>query len=231
MLRIIQAGNSLPTSFPVDPNAEFMPGMCGQLTTLGSNIVCGVSDGSAPLGIIDDIKTRAFYAPSVDEIVIVGPLAGVMGQGGYLVTPNDVKAELDHAYIRPSSFISNPVDVELKPTNGVVTFLAGTPLNFDADGDGIPDSIRTVVSYSYQVPNVIGDDSTIASGRITLWYSRMIFETDQFSTSERYPINASLFCGPDGKLTTKQADPNYPGIALVLAPPTSILGSLQALWI
>lgn len=230
MLRILQSGNQLPYSWIVSPDAEFMPGMCAQLTTMGNNIVCGVSDGSAPIGIIDDIKTRAFYTAVVDEVVIAGPIAGVMA-GGRLVTPNDVKVELANAYIQPNSFISNPVDVELIPTNGVVVMLAGTPLNFDADGDQIPDSIRTVVSYSYQVPNVIGDDSTIGSSRLTVWFGRMIFETDQFQTNATYPINASLFCGIDGKLTTRQEDPNYPGVALVISPPTSVLSSLQAMWI
>lgn len=230
MLRILQSGNQLPYSFPVDPNATFMPGMCGQLATFGNNIVCGVSDGSAPIGIIDDIKTTAFFTAAIDEVVIAGPIAGVMA-GGRLVTPNDVKVELANAYIQPSSFMSNPVDVELIPTNGVIIMLAGTPLNFDADGDQIPDSIRTVVSYSYQVPNVIGDNSTIGSSRLTIWFGRMIFETDQFQTNASYPINASLFCGIDGKLTTRQEDPNYPGVALVLSPPTSVIGSLQAMWI
>lgn len=231
MLRILQSGNQLPHSWPVDPNAEFMPGMVGQLTTLGSNIVCGVSDGSAPIGIIDDVKTRAFFANATNETVIAGPIAGVMSQGGYLVTPNDVKAELVNAYVQPNSFISNPVDVELRATNGVITFLAGTQLNFDADGDGIPDSIRTVVNYSYQVPNVMGDDSTIGSGRITIWFGRIICETDQYEPNVTYPINCSLFSSPSGKFTSKQYNADYPGIALCLSPPSPIMGSIQILWI
>lgn len=229
MLRILQSGNAVPYSFIVDSSAEFFPGSVGQLTTSGNNIVCGVSDGSAPLGIIDDIKTRSFYAPSIDEVVIIGPIAGVMA-GGQLVTPTDVKAELINAYVQPSSFISNPVDVELIPTNGVIVCLAGTPLNFDSDGDGLADSIRTVVSYQYQVPNIAGDDSTIASHHVTLWFSRIIFETDVFETNVRYPINCSLFSSPDGKLTSKQYNPNFPGVALCLAPPSSILGSLMCMW-
>jgi hypothetical protein len=231
MLRILQSGNNVPYSFPVDPNAEFTGGNIGQLTTLGNNIVCGLSDGSAPIGIIDDVKTRAFFAPVVDEVVIAGPIAGVMSQGGYLVTPNDVKVELVNAYIQPGSFMSNPVDCELKATNGVLVMLTGTPLNFDLDGDGIPDSIRTVVSYSYQVPNVIGDDSTLGSGRITIHFGRIILETDQFEPNQSYPINCSLFSSPQGKFTSKQYNPNYPGVGLCLAPPTSVFGSIQIMWI
>ena len=135
MLRIIQTGNSLPFSFPVEPSAEFQPGQTAQLTVMGNNVVCGVSDGIAPIGIIDDVKTNAFTTSAVDEVVIAGPIVGVTGPNNTLVTPQDVKAELENPNITMSSFVSDPVDVELIPRNGVVVFLAGTELNFDADGD------------------------------------------------------------------------------------------------
>lgn len=225
MLRLVQIGNSLPLSLPVDPNAEFQPGMFAQLNVMGNNVVCGVSDGTAPLGIIDDVKTSAFTAPSIDEIVIAGPIAGVLN-GGVLVAPNDVKAELENPNVMASSFMSNPVDVELIPRNGVIVFIAGTPLNFDADGDGIPDSIRTRVNYTYQVPNVPGDDSTQGSGHVTVWFQRGLFQTDQFETNARYPINASLFVSETGKLTTRQPTESHPGVAITTETPTSIFGSL-----
>ena len=56
MLRLIQIGNSLPVSFPVDPTSVFQPGQIGQLKVIGNEIVCGISDGTAPFGIIDDIN-------------------------------------------------------------------------------------------------------------------------------------------------------------------------------
>jgi len=228
-LRLIQISNGIPFSFPLDVSATFQAGMLAQLGVMGNNIVCGVSDGTAPIGIIDDVRTTSFIAPSIDEIVIVGPIAGVAGPGGSLVTPNDVKMELENPNVMASSFTSDPVDVELIPRNGVIVFLAGTALNFDSDGDGIPDSIRTRVNYSYQVPNVPGDDSTQGSGRITVWITRGIYATDQFATNVRYPVNASLFSGTDGKLTTTQSAPDIPGIAIVTGPPSAINGSLELL--
>lgn len=231
MLRIIYEGNATPYSFPVDPSSEFQPGQIGQLTLLGNNIVCGVSDGFAPIGVIDDIKTNSFFAVSIDEVVIAGPIAGVPNGEGQLVTPSDVKTELQHAGVLPSSFASYPVDVQLIPINGVVKFIAGTVLNFDLDGDGIPDSIRTVVSYQYQVPNVPGDDSTYGSNRVTIWLHRFIGDTDQFDTTQRYPLNANLFVDCEGKLTSKQPSTEHPGVAIVMAPPTSILGTLQFMWL
>ena len=88
-----------------------------------------------------------------EEIVIAGPVIGTVGSGKILITPKDVKVELENAGISPNTFVSDPVDVELIPRNGVVVFRAGTELNMDMDGDGIFDSIRTVVSYKYHVPN------------------------------------------------------------------------------
>lgn len=221
----------MPFSFPVDPSAEFHPGQIAQLNVMGNNVVCGVSDGTAPIGVIDDIKTNSFFSTSVDEIVIAGPIAGVQGPNNTLVTPSDVKTELNNAGIDPETFVSDPVDCELIPRNGVVVFIAGTELNFDADGDGIPDSIRTVVSYTYQVPNIPGDNSTAGSGRITVWFQRFIGQTDQFDTTQRYPINANLFVNEAGKFTSRQPSENHPGVAIVSGSPTTVLGSLEFIWL
>lgn len=231
MFRIVYEGNAKPFSFPVDPSAEFQPGQIAQLKVVGNNVVCGVSDGTAPLGIIDDTKTNAFTSNSINEIVVAGPIVGVPGPNGTLVSPSDIKTELQNAGILPQSFVSDPVGCELIPRNGVVVFLAGTPLNFDLDGDGIPDSIRTVVSYSYQVPNVPGDDSTYGSGRVTVWITRVIGQTDQFDTTQTYPINANLYVDCDGRLTSRQVSAEFPAVAIVTGSPSSILGSLEFMWL
>ena len=230
VFRIIQSGNSLPFSFPVDPSAEFQAGQIAELSVMGNNVVCGVSSGLAPIGIIDDVKTVAFTNNSVNETVIVGPIPGIAGPGGVPVTPFDIKAELNYPHILTSTF-SADMDVELIPVNGVIRFITGTALNFDQDGDGIPDSLRTVVSYTYRVANVPGDDSTAASGRVTVWFQRMIAQTDQFDTTQRYPINANLFVGTDGKLTSRQPSEDHPAVAIVSGSPTSISGFLEFIWL
>jgi hypothetical protein len=229
-LKIVQVGNSIPVSYPVNSTAEFEPGMIGQLMLQGSNIVCGVSDGRAPFGIIDDYKTRAFSAPSIDEeVVAVAP--AVVEQNGRLVAAADVKWELKNPNVIPSSFVTSPVDVALNPRNGLITFPAGTPLNFDQDGDGQYDSIRTVVSYTYQIPNISGDDSTIASGKVTIWFQRGIFQTDKYETNQRYPLNAILFVSENGLLTTQQPSDEHPGVAIVTGPPTALFSTIELLWI
>ena len=168
MLRLVQIGNTLPVSFICDPSAEFQPGQVAELTVIGNQVMATVSNGTAPIGIIDDIKTKAFTNVSWNEVIIV-PAVGVAGPGNTLVTPVDIKAELRRPNVVPSSFNST-VNVVLNPVNGVVTFIAGTALNFDLSGSGTPNAIRAVVNYTYQVANIPGDDSTQGSGRMTVWF-------------------------------------------------------------
>lgn len=229
MLRLTQVGNSLPFSFAVDPSAEFQPGQIAQLNVMGNQIVCGVSDGTCPLGIIDDMKSNSFTAAAIDEVKIV-PAVGVLSTNGQLVTPTDIKTELENSNIVERSFM-NDIDVLLIPRNGVIIIPQGTPLNFDNTGSGSPDSIRVVVSYTYQVPNIPGDDTTSASGRVTVWFQRIIAQTDQFETNQRYPVNANLFVSESGLLTTRMPSVNHSAVAIVTAPPTSLQESLEFLWL
>ena len=230
MLRLISIGNSLPYQFPVHPSCEFLPGAFAQLAVYGNQIVATVSDGTAPIGIIDDIKTRAFSSISWDEPIIV-PATGVAGPNNTLVTAVDIKTELRNPNIQPDSFVSIPVSVQLIPRNGVIIFPAGTQLNYDDGGTGTPNAIKTNVRYSYQIPNIVGDNSTLGSGRVTVWFQRGIFATDQYDTSASYPVNANLFVNECGLLTTKQSRAEIPSIGLVTAPPNSMINSLEFLLI
>lgn len=228
MLRLIQVGSSLPLSFPVDPTSTFQPGQIGQLKVIGNEIVCGVSDGTAPLGIIDDVNTSAFTAPVRDEVVTIPTIA--VSDGYQLVAAMDTKGELRFPNIVRSSFTADVEGLVLNDVNGIITVPAGTPLNFDSDGDNVLDSVRTIVSYVYRVPNVPGDNTTAGSGRITVWFQRGIFETDQYDTTQRYVVNASLFVNEDGLLTTAQPSAGHPGVAMVTGPPTGIVETLELLW-
>lgn len=229
MLRILYTSGTTPYSWPVDPSAEFQPGQVAQLFAMGNQVVAGVSDGRIPLGIIDDIKTTAFTSVSIDEEVIA-PVVATEVVGGKTVSLYDIKVELKNPNIDANSFISKYVDVVLNPRNGVITFVAGTELNFSQTNSGVPDAIRDVVSYTYQVPNIPGDDSTLGSNRVTVWTSRMIIQTDQYDTSVTYPLNAVLFVNSQGKFTTRRPSADYPAIGLVVGPPVSINGSLELFW-
>ena len=98
MFRLIHSGNALPTSWICDPAAEFQPGQIAQLTIIGNQVMATVSNGMAPLGIIDDIRTKSFYGKSWDE-THVRPVAGVIGPNGGMVCPSDEFIFLNNANI------------------------------------------------------------------------------------------------------------------------------------
>lgn len=229
MLRLVQVGNTLPVSFICDPSAEFQPGMIAELTVIGNQIMATVSNGTAPIGIIDDIKTKAFTNVSWNESVI-RPAIGVPGPGGILVTPVDIKVELRKPNIVPSSFNST-INVVLNPINGIITFVAGTPLNIDLSGTGQPNGIKAIVNYTYQVANIPGDDSTAGSGRMTVWFERMFFQTEQYETNQQYPVRANLYVSEVGLLTTRRPSLIHPAVGMVTAPPTPMNPMVECLWL
>ncbi len=228
MFKLVNTGNSLPTYLICDPSATFQAGQVAQLTVSGNQIMGTVSNGTAPIGIIDDVRTKAFTNISWNEVIIV-PATGV-SSGGQLVTPIDIKAELKKPNILSSSFTST-VNVSLNAVNGVITFVAGTPLNIDLTGSGQLSGIRTVVNYTYQVPNVPGDDSTVGSGRMTIWFQRMFFQTNMFETNQNYPLNANLYVSETGLFTTRRPSDIHPSVAIVTGVPSPFNTFIEALWL
>lgn len=228
MLKVIHSGNAMPMSTAVDPTAEFQPGMFAQLGLIGNDIVATVSDGTAPLGIIDDARTTSFTKSQIDEIIYIPVNAVNIDSNGQRVNAEEVTGVLEFPNILDSSFVST-VSVILNKVNGIITVPVDTPLNHDADGDGTFDSFKIIVSYIYRVTGIPGDDTTIGSGRITIHYQRGFYATDQFDTTQIYPVNATLYVGIDGKLTTKQPTETHPGVAIVTGPPTSAMGTLEFL--
>jgi len=226
MLKVIHTGNALPMSLSVDPTAEFEPGMFAQLGLIGNDIVAGISDGTAPLGIIDDVRTNAFTKPQVDEIVIVDAQSSTIDGNGKRVSTVDVTGVLEFPNIIENSFTAT-ISVILNVVNGIITIPAGTELNYDADGDGENDSFRVVTNYIYRIAGKPGDDTTVGSGRVTIHYQRGIYATDQFDTTQVYPINCTLFVGLDGKLTSAQPTDTHPGVALCTGPPSAAIGTLE----
>ena len=229
MFRIVHESNSQPHSFICDPSAEFQAGQIAELVVIGNQVMATVSNGTAPIGIIDDMKTRSFTNISWNEEVII-PVTGVPNGAGQLVLATDIVHTLENPHIVKNSF-SSTVKVKLNPKNGVITFIAGTPLNMDAIGNGSPNAIRSLVNYSYHIPNIPGDDSTFGSGRVTVWYNRMFFQTDMYETNQSYPVRAMLYSNEHGMFTTRKPSENHPAIAMVTAPPSTSMPFLEALWL
>ncbi len=226
MLKVIHSGNALPMSLSVDPTAEFEPGMFAQLGLIGNDIVASVSDGTAPLGIIDDVRTSAFTRAQIDELVIVDAQTSIIDGNGKRVSTVSVTGVLEYPNIIENSFTST-VSIVLNSVNAVITIPAGTELNHDTTGDGINDSFRVIVNYIYRIAGRPGDDTTVGSGRITIHYQRGIYATSQFDTTQAYPLNVTLYVGLDGKLTSSQPTDSHPGVAICTGPPSAAAGTLE----
>lgn len=228
-LRLVNALGGMPVSFMLDPSASFLPGQCGQLAVIGGQVMCTVSNGTAPIGVIDDMKTKSFTNISWNESVWA-PAVPALNSNNQYVTAIDVKVELAHASIIPASFNST-VNCVLNPVNGIITFPAGTPLNFDAGGSGTYNAIRSIINYTYYVPNIPGDDSTAGSNRVTVWVNRFFFQTTSFETNQQYPLNANVYVNEFGFFTTRKPSENHPCVGLVTAPPTSYNSSVEILFL
>jgi len=229
MIRIVQTGNALPISYPCDPSASFQPGTIAELTIIGNEIMGTVSNGTAPIGIIDDVKTKAFSNISWNEDILV-PAIGVPGPNNTTVTPIDIKAELRRPNILRNSF-SSTVSVILNPINGVITFPAGTKLNCDLIGNGQLNGIKAIVNYTYEVANIPGDDSTLGSGKMTIWFERMFVKTDIYETNQQYPLKANLYVSEVGLITTRRPSSIHPAVAMVTSPPNSQDAMIEMLWL
>lgn len=230
MLRLVQIGNALPLSYPVDSTSVFEPGMIAQLKLVGQDIVAGLSDGTAPLGILDDARSTAFTRPSIDETVLI-KCTGILDAYGKWISTADAKQELLYPNVMPSSFVADYENLILNPVNGILTAPAGSELNFDLDGDGKPDSIKTIVDYVYMVSELPGEDTTLGSNRVTIFFTRGVYITDKFDTTQKYPLNAALFVNEEGLLTTKQATPNHPAVAMCTGPPSALMGNIELMWL
>jgi hypothetical protein len=228
ILRTIQVGLARPISYPVDPNAIFEGGMVAQLRVIGNDVVMGVSDGTAPFGLIDDNKTVAFSKSVIDEIVIIK--APVVQFDGYnFVLGADTMAELAEGPLVPDTFVSDYPDLQVS-NKGNVLALAGTKLNYTLPGSPTPNAIKTKVRYAYYIPNQPGEDTTKGSSRVTVWcVPGIILQTDIFEMVP-YSVNATLYVSPNGKLTTEKTIPNQPGIGIVIVPPTAHNPVLEFMW-
>lgn len=227
MLRVIQANTGRPVSYPVDPNGTFEPGMVAQFKVLGNETLIGVSDGTAPIGIIDDIKTVAFTLPVRDEIVII-PISATWDGYNFVSTVEATK-ELQNAGIVTNSFATDYAGLSLNSINGILRAPVGSIANYTINSAAEPNSIRAIVHYSYRVPNIPGEDSTIGSSKMTFWYTRGIFQTDQYEMVH-YGVNATLFVSASGRFTTENSFAGQPGVAMCIVPPTAHNPLLELMW-
>lgn len=227
-LRLLYTSGQTHGLWPVDPSVEFQAGQVAALVELGGDIFATVSDGCnlPPIGIIDDVKTEAFSKNSLDELIFI-PATGVPDGYGNLISTVDTMGFLQNTNIIPSTFVSS-LDVLLNPRNGVVQVPAGTVLNQVDPNDPSQTGFELQIAYTFQIPDLPGEDTTAGSGKLSVHIFRGIYATDMFDPIVEYPLSAPLYCGRDGKFTT---EPNGPIVAIVTAPPSILINELEFLWL
>ena len=174
MLRIIETFNHLPTSYKVDIDAKFGPGQIGSLKIKDNQTVVSVCDGINPIGILDDIKNKFIRRVRYQQRIIISP--------GVKELKYDLFYRLEDKNIISKSFIST-INVVLDPKKGIITIPKNTQIYNDC--------IDFVVNYAFNLKS--DDDSTVGSGRATVWGNLLIIETDMFDTTTNYHKYDNLY--------------------------------------
>jgi len=179
--------------FLVSPTLVAEAGMLGTLTgtTTGSPTglpqVVLASSGSNLIGIIDENKTTQFLATVQNETV------NTTGTATFVVTVN-----LNNANVISGTF-----------TTGTAVAFVTSYANGTVSG-----TTAGTVSYSYVIPGKAGDDTTLASGKATLWLMEGEYATDVYELStlpgnsnggiQAYTVGTPLYCSSNSKLTSVQ---------------------------
>lgn len=179
--------------FLVDPTVTFEAGQVGQLqgTSTGLPQVTLGGTGTAAnqvFGIIDDNKTTQFLATVVGEVVPSG--------SANLNNANVVSGSL--AITAIGNATAGNTLTSFSYVNG--SFASAT------NGSGV------TVNYSYVIPGKAGDDTTLASGKCTLWLQPGEYATDVYEVAAAgstgtvisYVVGASLYSSANSKLTSTQ---------------------------
>lgn len=182
--------------FLVSPTLVAEAGMLGTIvgTTTGSPTglpqVVLAANNSQVVGVIDENKTTQFIATVQNEYT--------NGTG-----VNSSPVNLNNANVVPGTFATGTSNTVLvSAANGTVSgTIAGT--------------IAGTVSYSYVIPGKAGDDTTLASGKCTLWLQEGEYATDVYEVAnaatvpttgsfaaQSYAVGSALYVSPNAKLTT-----------------------------
>lgn len=188
--------------FAVDPATTFEAGNVGQLSVDAfGNTVCGLAS-SKPLGLLEDTKAGAFTAPVIAEVHnarVTAPLGTWTVNNANLVSGSDLVFILNAAGAVTGT-ATRVTDYTVNYTNGIFTVVATGAIDttapyLDTDGDSVADSIHVATSYMFAVPGVLGVDTTLGSGLVTLHFQRGEFAVSVYDTATTYGVNDKLGVG------------------------------------
>ena len=162
----------------------------GNSSTGDPEVILATSGTTGLVGIIDDNKTTSFSATVVNEVVASGQTALSLNNANIVAASDSAVLASPSGTITLSSRVNGTI---------VVT--------------GMAPSTTTTVSYSYVIPGKAGDDTTLASGKCTIWLQEGEYSTDVYELSNgvllsTYTVGAPLYVadtlyGQQGRLTSR----------------------------
>lgn len=172
-----------PLSLAVSSTITFRPGMVGQLDATSTVIL---TDGTYPIGLLDDNKLATYHKKVVNEsVVLTGVVASnlmhsALTAGAFKVT--NVAGTVTYA---------NLADYTVNIVNGTIQ---RTALSTIASGQTV------LVSYEYQLPSAeslssqpSGFDDTAGSGKVAVWNAPGIYLTTEYDITLNYAVNECLY--------------------------------------
>jgi hypothetical protein len=169
--------------FLVDPTETFEAGMVGKLQ--------GTSTGS-PTGLPQVV---------VADNTTANTVVGIIDDNK---TTQFVATVIDEVYASGATALAHA---------NIVSGTLHCSVAADANGfnysNGTFASARSAAgtaSYSYYIPGKAGDDTTLASGKCTLWlqpgeYATDVYEVGSTGTANTFTVGARLYISANGKLT------------------------------
>jgi len=169
--------------FLVDPSLTFEAGQIGYLTSTTT----GSPTGLPQVQVADDTTVNTVLGV-IDDNKTTQFLATVQNEA----VATGVGITLAHANVISGTFATGTSNATVTSyVNGVADVtLAGT------------------VSYSYIIPGKAGDDTTLASGKCTLWLQNGEYSTDVYEVASStgdllaYGVGDRLYVSAEGKLTS-----------------------------
>lgn len=225
--RLVQ-GVTRPTSYPVASGAVIQRGSLVFKLLDGTVSSAGLT-GSIVAGIADDDKATSLYDKFKGAFITTGSSAGSAPIGsisaintGILTWAENVSGVLgtvapgwsiEYKLTTSSTWtVADPSkwSVSLNKTTGVIQITddsedvaAGTydvKINLTAN-------ILHSTSGAISASDMFNNDSTFASGLVTVWFLDGIYETDQYDPYVAYSVNDPLYVKKSsGVLTTSSAD-------------------------
>jgi hypothetical protein len=202
-------------NFNVNSAMTFEGGQVGVVSGTAAGdpeVILAGSGSTGLLGMIDDDKETSFTAAVVDEVVVSGQTtvskANIVNDGSVVA--------FDSVNVGETGGGSVVMSVA-QAVNGEIT-------NTLTDG-------TANVSYSYVIPGKAGDDTTLASGRTTLWLAEGEYATDVYEIADgvaisSYSVNAPLYVADDtngqaGRLSSEDRSGTQQVVAYVTKAPTA----------